>query len=191
MFAMISGMLGVAGGGLSAFGSYAGGMAQRRTAEYNSRILQQKARMVEQVSAEETSQMHKEGRRLKASQTSGYAKSGAMIGSGTPLMVLAEQAGEMEMDVLKQRRNRAIEAQGLRSQAEMLRIQGKQASRAGIIGAGTALLGTAGKAGMAMGSPGGGGASGPQQTGVATGSYGGGFSIPSYQKSSQMTPYKF
>jgi hypothetical protein len=148
---MFGALLGLAGGGVSAYGSYAGGMAQRKSAEYNARIMKQRAVMVDQASASETARAHEGARKLKASQRAGFAKSGAMINSGTPLMVLAEQAGDMERDILEQRRNRMIEAQGLRSQADMLKIQGKQASAAGKLGAVTSLLGAGGKAGSLMG----------------------------------------
>jgi len=153
---MFGAILGLAGGGMSAFGSYAGGMAQRKTAEYNARVMRQRAQMVEQASRSETTRAHKEARKLKATQQAGFAKSGAMLTSGTPLMVLAEQAGEMERDILEQRRNRMIEAQGLRSQAEMLKIQGKQASTAGKLGAVTALLGAGAGAAGSFGGFGGG-----------------------------------
>lgn len=148
---MFGAILGLAGGGLSAFGSYAAGQAQQGAADYNAKLLQQRAQMVEQASRSETTRAHKEARKLKGAQQAGFAKSGAMITSGTPLMVLAEQAGDMEKDILEQRRNRMIEAQGLRSQAEMLKIQGKQASAAGKLGAVTSLLGAGGQAGMSLG----------------------------------------
>lgn len=140
-------LLSMLGGGLGAFGSYMGGMADRRSAEYNAAIMEQKAELSRQASERETEMMHDQGRRLKAEQVAAYGKSGAVLTSGTPLSVLAEQSAKMERDVLEQRRNRMIEQQQLKSQAEMLRYQGKMASRAGLFGATSSLLGGAAQAG--------------------------------------------
>lgn len=142
---MIGAILGLAGVGMGAYGQYQAGQAQNATARYNARLMEQRAVATEQAMEWETTRMHDQARRLKAEQEAGFLKSGARIDAGTPLLVLAEQAGEMEMDVLQQRRNRMIEAQNLRQQGAMMKYQGKQAKKAGTLGAMTTLLGGAGK----------------------------------------------
>ena len=130
-----------AGMGLNMFGGIMQGQAQRRTASYNARLLQQRAAQVEAVSEVEQTEMRKQKRRTAGAQRAAYGKSGAMITSGTPLLVMAEQASEMERDILEQKRNRLIEAQGLRHQAAMTHYQGRMASRASMFGASGTLLG--------------------------------------------------
>jgi hypothetical protein len=82
---------------------------------------------------------------------------------------MAEQAAEMEKDILQQRRTRDIQAMQLGQAAEMERIRGKQASSAGILGAAGTLLGGAGKAGMIFG--GGSGGSGIPSGGMSPQQY--------------------
>ena len=143
-------ILGIGGAGLGAFGQWQAGQQANKTAHYNARLKEQQAVLTEQAMATETTRSHEEARRLKATQESQYGSSGAVVSEGTPLLVLAEQAGLMEKDILNQRRNRMIEAQGLRSEAAMLRFDGKQAKRASNIGAVTTLLGGAVQAGMLL-----------------------------------------
>ena len=93
-----------------------------RIAKYNARILNQYARAEEQVMEYETAKMTKAARRLKAKQLALYGKSGAVVTEGTPLAVQAKQAGDIQMDILMQRRNRMIRAQQLRHQAYLMRF---------------------------------------------------------------------
>ena len=180
------GFMGLMAGGtaLDAFGKYQAGQQQEAASEYNAALMEQQATLSRQAMETETEMMVDEKRRMMATQEAVAAKSGAAIGTGTPLLVLAEQAGTMERNILEQRRNRMIETQGLRSQAQMLRFEGKQAAKAGKLGALGSLLGGAGQ--MAM--MGGGATGGGQKT--ASGSYGGGFTVPDYSKSKYMSPYK-
>jgi hypothetical protein len=160
--------LGLAGSGMGAFGSYMSGRQQRRQAEYNANLMHQRADAVGQLSARESELARERGRELKASQLAAYAKSGAVPTSGTPLVVMAEQAADMERDILERRRSRLIEQQQLRSQAEMLKAQGKAASRGGLLGGAAQLLGGAGKAGMLMSGTGGVGGVGSDAGGSAS-----------------------
>lgn len=143
-------VLGMGGSALGAYGQFQQGMAANATANYNARLREQQAVLTEQAMATETTRAHEDARRLKATQEAQYGTSGAVVSEGTPLLVLAEQAGLMEKDILNQRRNRTIEAQGLRSEAAMLRYEGKMARRAGNIGAVSTLLGGGSRAGMSL-----------------------------------------
>lgn len=168
------------GAGLGAYGKIQGGRNERRIAEYNAQLMEQRAVASEQAQDIEREMMTDRARKLKAEQTAGMAKSGAMLSSGTPLMVLAEQSADMQRDITQQQRNRMIEQQQLRSQGEMLKYQGKLASRAGLIGGAASILGGAGQIGMSGAFSGGG-------TPQATGSYGGGFSATDYSNSKYMS----
>jgi hypothetical protein len=122
------------GYGLQAFGSIMGGQQQRKAMEYNAALMDQRAQAVAMAAETERDMMTDRARKTKAEQVAAYGKSGAMLTSGTPLTVLAEQSAEMQYDINQQMRNRLVEQQQLRSQADMMRYQGKQASRAGILG---------------------------------------------------------
>ena len=152
--------LAAAGTGLQAFGQYQAGRQQQAMADYNARLLDQRAVATEQAMRIETEMGHEQARRMKAQQRAAYSASGAEITSGTPLLVMAEQSAIMERDILQQRRNRMIEAQQLRSEAAMTQYGGQMQKRAGTLGAFSTILGGAGKIGLASMGGGGGGASG-------------------------------
>ena len=136
----------VVGAGISAYGKYQSGQAQKAMADYNAKLAENEAIAKEQQAHAESLQMRKDKERLQASQRAGFAKSGAIITEGTPLLVMAEQAGIMELDILNAQRNRALESSALRSQATLDKYAGKQAATAGTIGAGATLLSGVGSA---------------------------------------------
>ena len=150
MLGAIMGAVGLGGSALSAYGTYKAGRQAKDNAYYNAKLKEQQAKLTREAMATETAGAHRDARRMKATQEAGYASSGAVVGEGTPLLVLAEQAGAMERDILNDRRTRMLEEQGLQSEARMLRYEGKQAKKAGTIGAVSTLLGGAGQAGLSM-----------------------------------------
>jgi len=142
------GALGALGVGMGAFGSIMGGESERKMHSYNARLLQQRAEAVEQAGRSQREIMADRQRRLKASQAVGFAKSGALPSSGTPLMVQVEQAGDMQRDILEQQRNTMIQATQLRSQAAQEHHKGRMASRAGYMNAFSTILGGTASLGM-------------------------------------------
>lgn len=138
----------VAGAGVAGYGMYQSGQSQKAMANYNSKLARNEAIAKEQQSRAESLQMRGDKDRLLAAQRAGYAKSGAIMTEGTPLLVMAEQAGMMELDILNAQRNRSMEAQALRSQATLDKYAGNQAAKAATIGAGGTLLSGVGSAGM-------------------------------------------
>jgi len=122
------------GGWMETWAGKEAGQAQLKATKRNAEVLRDRARMVEQQSARETELMVDESRRLQAEQKASFAASGATVGEGTSLLVMAEQAGKMQKDILVQRRNRAIEAMQMRNQAAMDVYMGKQAWRAQKLG---------------------------------------------------------
>ena len=137
---MLGAALAVGGTALSAFGSYKAGKEQREARRAQSRLLKQKASMTEEVMGEETILMTERARKMKASQRAIAAKMGAEVGEGTPLMVLAEQAGEMQRDILEQRRTRMREALALRQQARAARKGAQVSGQVGNISAFSTIL---------------------------------------------------
>jgi len=140
----------IAGTGLEAYGKYQAGRAENDMSRYNARLLDLKARGAEMAMESETGLAHERARELKATQRARYGTSGAEVSSGTPLLVLAEQAGKMERDIMSARRTRMIEAQQYRDAARMKRWEGKQAKRSGVMGAVGTVLGGAGGLGLAF-----------------------------------------
>jgi len=131
----------VGGLALTAYGQHEAGQAAKATGKYNAKLAENEAIAKEQQAHIESMQMQKQKERLQAAQRAGFAKSGAVITKGTPLLLMAEQAGIAELDILNQQRNRALEATALRSEASLSKFQGKQAAKAANIQAGTTLLG--------------------------------------------------
>jgi len=141
----------VAGAGVSAYGQYQAGQAQKAMGDYNAKLARNEAIAKEQATAAETQRMRTQKERALASQRAAYAKTGAMTTTGTPLLAMAEQAGLMELDILNMQRTGAMSAGASRSEAAMSKYQGSQAAKAGTIGAGSTLLqGASGATSMYM-----------------------------------------
>jgi len=153
-------------------GAVMGGSAARDAAEYNAKVIQQKADSVAQAKEADTKTLQRKSRGLKAEQRAAYSKSGAMIGQGTPLLVMVEEAGNMQRDILNYRRNRLIEEQQLRSEAEAIRWSGRMQQRAAILGG---ITGGAQGAGTILGNKGGGSTASAGMSGTygSSGTYGG------------------
>ena len=144
-FVVVGAVAMVAGTGLAAYSQYEAGQAAKATANYNAKLAENEAKAKEQQAHVESQQMQKQKERLIAAQRAGFAKGGAVITEGTPLLLMAEQAGEAELDILNQQRNRAMEATSLKSEATLQKYQGKQTARAANIQAAGTVLSTAGK----------------------------------------------
>ena len=138
----------IGGTALGAYGQYQAGQSAEAMANYNAKLANNEATAKEQQSHFETLEMSKQRDRLLASQRAYAAKTGAMISEGTPLLLMAEQAGEAELDILNNQRNRMLEAQALKSQATLDRYSGAQASYAGKVGAFSTLLSGVGSVAM-------------------------------------------
>lgn len=138
--AIAAATLSAIGTGVSAYSSYQSGKAQQAAANYNAKLAENEALAAEQATRAETQRMRTQAKRTSASQRASYAKSGAVISEGTPLITMAEQAGEMELDILNTQRTGYNSAQASRNQAKLYKYTGKQAASAGTIGAGASLL---------------------------------------------------
>lgn len=127
------------------------GKAAKATSKYNAKLAENEAKAKEQQAHVESQQMQKQKERLLASQRAGFAKGGASITEGTPLLLMAEQAGEAELDILQHQRNRAMEVTALRSEAEMHRYEGKQARKASKLAMASTAIGAIGSIAGAKG----------------------------------------
>lgn len=132
--------------------SVASNVQQAKTAEatgkYNAKVAENQALQTEMDAAESIKRKRRENKRLLATQRSRYAKAG-VVEEGTPLELLAETAGLLELEALDYDRQKRMEAAGLRAQGAADRALGSNQARAGYLNAGSTLLsGTANAAYM-------------------------------------------
>lgn len=117
--------LATVGGLTGALGAYQNGQAQSQAANYNAAAAASEAASRERAQREEAE-------RRRGSIVAQLGKSGATV-AGTPLMVLAESAANAEIDALNTRYGGAM-------QQSLYGATGRNARRAGAIGAGASLL---------------------------------------------------
>ena len=141
------------GTGLAVYGQVQQAENAKAVGKYNARLAEAQAKQTEMDAAENIRRKRKENARILATQRSKYAKAG-VIEAGTPLELMAETAGNLELDVLDYNRQQRINAQNLRQQGAMDLAMGQNAAQAGYINAGATLLQGAGQAaGMAAMAP--------------------------------------
>ena len=123
------------------------GRAAKRQAEYNAKLQDNKALAIEYARKAETRRMQASAQRMQAKQRALYSKTGAVITGDTPLLVMLEQAGDIQMDIMNARRNSLIEQQRAKAGAEMTRYEGEMAKRSAYKAASNTILGGVLKAG--------------------------------------------
>lgn len=138
------------GAGVSAYGQYQSGQAQEDMAKYNAKIQADAANNEAQAGAENARRQREENRRRLATMRTRIAGSGVNIGAGSSLDVLGEAAGELELQALDVFRDSDARQRQLKSQSVLTSFEGKQASRAGTIGATGTLISGLGQAGSMM-----------------------------------------
>lgn len=136
----------IVGAAVSAYGIYQSGQAQKEASEYNAKLAENEALAKEQQIRSETERMRKEKEKATAAQRASYAKSGAVITEGTPLLTMAEEAGLMELDILQMQRSGKMGVESSLSQASMSRFEGAAAARSATSQAAGTLLSGAGDA---------------------------------------------
>lgn len=152
--------VGVIGAGIAAYSTYSQGQAQRKQSAYNALIAQQnanlaakKAEMTRTATELEAERFRKQTKAFKAAQQVGYAKAGVQM-AGTPVLTAAETQRQADIDELAIRYAGSVELSNVLAEqarqeqtAVLMQMQGKQASRAGSLGAGASLLTGLGQAG--------------------------------------------
>ena len=144
------------GGLFSLYSQYQGMKASEAVGKQRAASARMQARMARRASESETTLAHERGRRFKAAQRAAYAKSGALPTSGTPLLVMMEQAGDIEQDIMMQRHEREKQAILSENRARMIDWETKQAKKAAQLGMAGTALGMVGQA-ISFGMSGGGG----------------------------------
>jgi hypothetical protein len=123
------------------------GKAAERMMQYNAALQEREAKAIEQKARFDQRRQAERAQRIKGSLAAKLAASGARMDVGAPLMLMEEQAAELELENLLIGYEGQIGAQKALSQAQLDRMQGKiyakkgrSAKTAGYIQAGTSLL---------------------------------------------------
>ena len=99
--------------------------------DYNAKIFKEKARATEMAGREERRLLGRVQREVAATQKVGFAKTGASIDSGSPLLVQLDQLKRMQYDMNNARRNSLIQEKQNLQQADMYTFKGKSALYSG------------------------------------------------------------
>lgn len=155
----------LAGLGTMAAGQVMQGMAAKQAgkdeaslAEYNARVMESQAKAKEEQTLAIQKRQAEAAARVQSSLEAELGASGVVSTAGTPLLVQAKQASELELENLMIGYEGQVEAERYRSQAAGERYKGKLAKRRGknemfgsLLGAGGTLLtgfGMSGKSGI-------------------------------------------
>lgn len=124
-----------AGAITSAYGSYRQGQAAEEAGRFNAEVSEANAQAARDKAAYEEQLYDRKARQLMGRQRVLYAKAGVDITEGSPLLVMATQAADVERDKWAIRYGGDVSATQELNKARIYRYQGKQGSMAGKIGA--------------------------------------------------------
>ena len=129
----------------SAYASYQSGRAQQDAANFNSAMANQQAKQARDVAKIKEENYREQVRRHMATMRAQYSASGVTM-EGTPLMVMMDSAREAERDAQRIRYGGELESWAYEGESGLQKMIGKQAYKAGMVGAGTSLLSGASRA---------------------------------------------
>jgi hypothetical protein len=118
-----------ASGFLGFKGNQAAAKAARQTAEYNAKVAENEAILLERAKVDEEKRLRQSSRRLAATQRVATAASGIEM-SGSPLQALADTYFNTEMDALRIQYASEIEQTGKLAEAALTRASGAARSAA-------------------------------------------------------------
>lgn len=134
-FAAIPLIMSVIGSAVSAYSMYQQGKAQESVAKANAKAAQQDAANKAAVAGENAIRQREMHKRQLSTIRAKQAGSGTLMSGGSNLDILGDSASEFELQTLDLFRESEMQQNALHNQAKMERWQGKQAARAGTIGA--------------------------------------------------------
>ena len=133
----------------TAYGAYnakAQGDQQEANMAHNAMLQEQQAQEEAELRAIESQEERKQALNRRRDMEGRVAKAGLML-DGTPEGMLVEQAETDEFNILQRNRSSRITQKNFRTQAEMDRITGASAGRAGTMNAFSSVLSGVGQAG--------------------------------------------
>ena len=124
---------------VAAYGQVQSAKATEQAAEHNAKLAESNAIKEELESREERRRTRAQGKKLKGRQRAAIAKSG-VTEEGSPLLAMAENATNIELNIADQARSSGVRADNFRGQAEVSRFEGKSQATALRTQAGATLL---------------------------------------------------
>lgn len=160
-----AGTLGLAGAGVSALGTIAGGLAQSNEAKYQSEVADNNAKIAAQnsINATEAGQEQAQQTSLKGAAVAGQvaaaeAANGVDVNSGSNVDVKATQRAESQLDTDTVMNNALLKSYGYRTQetsylaqADADKAEAAEAPIGAAIGAAGSFLSNAGSIGLKWG----------------------------------------
>lgn len=131
---------------VGAAGSIAAGQAANEQAKFTATVQRQQAERERQEAASAEEDFRRDQSRLMAQRRAIGGASGVDIGTGSPLMVSEDFAGEVELQAQRLRSGGDLRATRLEQSAALSRSSGRSARRSSFFRAGASLLSGAGEA---------------------------------------------
>ena len=136
------------GTGLSAYGQYRSGQAQKAAYDYNAKVAEGEAVTASAGAAREEEVHRAKLQRMLGTQRALYGAAGVDITSGSPLLTMMSTAeeGEREAEFIKY--GGEVSATEKLNEARLNKFYGKQAYKSGLWGAGSTFFTGLGSAGL-------------------------------------------
>ena len=138
-------VIAAASGVLTAGSMVQSGQQARNAANYNAAVARENAKAAELQAAERAKRIRSQGKSLLAKQRALYGASGVDLMFGSPLLVLADTAGQIELEAQDAIFAGKTQAAGLRSEARGILAEGRAKTQAANIGTFSSLLSTGAK----------------------------------------------
>lgn len=134
LFLMASGMgLNLAGKGLDVY-------SQTQAYRQQAKLFEENAAYAEANTRMELERFNRQAGQFQSSQRAGYAKAGVELSSGSPLEVMADTAGQIQLDRNIIRYRGDVEKASWLNQASMARYNSKISLISGILNMGGSLI---------------------------------------------------
>ncbi len=130
---------------VSAAGAIQSGQAAQRQANMQAEALNQQAQREQQIAASNEEDYRRQQSRLMASRRAMMGANGVMTGTGSPLLVTEDMAGEIELQALRIRNGGDANVLARQTEASLQRMKGSAERTNSYYRAGGALLDGAGK----------------------------------------------
>lgn len=139
---IISAIVGAVGTGVSIYGQAQAANAAQDAAAYNNKLAEQAARNKE-LEAVEAIKRERDANRARLGEIRArLGTTGTLADEGSPLLILGESAGRLELGIQDAARNASMQAAAMRAQGKMGLWEADQAQSASIFGmAATGLKG--------------------------------------------------
>lgn len=129
----------LAGAALATVGAISQGKQASDAAKYNAKIAEQNALAARQQGAAQQEQQRKMAEKKMGSMAAAYSASGVSY-EGSPLDVLAESAGNAELDYQTIKYNTELKAMGYSNTSELENTRGKNATTSGYLNVASSML---------------------------------------------------